>query len=255
MNATLLLLSVLILLAMASCTTDSQRIRNANEAARSSQPDSPLSVPPSTVPSISPTDTPLSDEISAFEVRSGDCISSNLSEGIDIYSVKIVVCSGDWQYRVLNSFAVEAAGAFPGEDYFLQQGSEQCDRRYTYVLHPTEDSWALGDETVNCLQDNFGLPIETMNRLVSIEALVSGECFKELPEIDYQLVELSDCSGSWQYRILNSFTLQNRDVFPGENYIDQQAVQNCERGYEFIYPPSRESWVLGDRIVICVVGR
>ena len=61
-------------------------------------------------------------------------------------------CSGDWQYRVLKSFAVPDAEAYPDETFFVDQVSQHCDVQTDFYLYPSAESWEQGDRTVNCIQ-------------------------------------------------------------------------------------------------------
>ena len=192
------LITLMLALAILGCTSDAQNIRATNEAgatpAATSTPlsaesgsteirstNEPPTAPPATSTPINAendsedaqniratneaaakptaTSTPLSAEIGSTDIRDGDCITSKLPEGIDINSVVIVPCSGDWQYRVLNSITVDGIDSYPGEAMFGQRAYDECDRRSTYTLFPTPESWALGDRRITCLQESFGLAL------------------------------------------------------------------------------------------------
>jgi len=126
------LLLPLALVVHMGCGSDAERIREANEAARASQtkaaaPDAMTIVAPISTFEAAPT--PLIADISVLDVREGDCITSQLPDGTVFETVQIVACSGNWQFRVVSSFVVEADGPFPGDDYFVQQAFVRCDRR------------------------------------------------------------------------------------------------------------------------------
>ena len=232
-------LVLIISLVFVGCDGDAQRIREINEILATPAADR----------------TPLSAEITTEEIQDGDCINSTLPEGISIETVVIVPCAGNWQYRVLSSFAVANADSYPGEDFFEQRAYESCDRRYSYFLFPLAESWSFGDRTVNCLQDSFGLSIidpGKLDRLVSASSLSPGECYNDAPETDYLLVELVDCHGEWQYRVLGSFDVADIDRYPGEDFFSQRAYESCDRRYSLSTPPSSESWRLGDQTVYCL---
>ena len=127
-----------ITLSMAACEDDAQSVRQSDESAAAS---TATAEPP----------TP-SAEIQITELEDGDCINSTLPEGISIETVVIVPCSGDWQYRVTNSFQVADAEAYPDESFFLSQFSENCDRQASHYLFPLAEGWELGDRKVTCLQ-------------------------------------------------------------------------------------------------------
>ena len=104
-GAMLLVALLSITLSMVACEDDAQSVRQANETAAAST-------------ATAETPTP-SAEIHATELRNGDCINATLAKGISIDTVVIVPCAGDWQYRVLKSFQVADAEAYPGESFFV----------------------------------------------------------------------------------------------------------------------------------------
>ena len=226
-------------LAFVGCDTRAERIREINEI---------LTTPAA-------ERTPISAKIDAIEVRDGDCINSTLPEGISIETVVIVPCVGQWQYRVINSFSLPDDSDYPGERVFVQQASKRCDRRFTHFLFPQVDAWDYGDRTVNCIQDNFGLSntdTRKLDRLVSYDSLVSGECFNEAPETDDLLVELVSCSGAWGFQVLKSFDVADSDGYPGYSRLSQEADEGCGQGFNFFRYPSKQSWDYGDRMTLCL---
>ena len=226
-------------LAFVGCDSEAQRIREINAGLATPVAES----------------TPLSAKITATEIQDGDCINSTLPEGISIETVVIVPCAGTWQYRVVNSFDVTEADRYPGKDFFEQRAPESCDRQYSYFLRPTIESWGLGYRTVNCLQNSFGLSVidpGKLDRLVSASLLRSGECYNEAPETDDLLVELVDCPGEWEYRVLNSFDVAEADRYPGKAFFEQRAYESCNRQYSYVLLPTTGSWGLGDRTVNCL---
>ena len=233
------LVALTLFLAIIGCTSDADNIRASNEAART---------PPA-------TSTPLSAEIGTTEIQDGDCINSTLPEGIDIESVVIVPCSADWQYRALSSFEVHDLDRYPGEATFLQRAYRGCDRRFTFTLFPTEDSWGLGDRKVTCLQESFGLSSADpakLDRLVKNDRLNDDECFNEFAADEHGLVELVSCTGEWQYRTLNSFAVADASRYPGEVQFSLSAHNKCDRRFTNTLYPTAESWALGERVVTCI---
>ncbi|GEM_PF-7125664 len=69
------------------------------------------------------------------------------------------------------------------------------------------------------------------------------------------MVELVDCREDWEFRVISSFELSTNGLFPGGDFIDDEAVKNCPREFEFIFAPTVDSWPLGDRLVTCIIGR
>ena len=228
-----------LLLAFAACESDAQRIRATNEAAATPAAER----------------TPISAEIDTTDIQDGDCINSTLTEGVSIESVVIVTCSGNWQYRALNSFALARSGSFPGEAFIIREANKRCDRRYTDLLYPEAESWSYGDRKVTCLQESFGLSATDrtkLDRLVDIDFLAVGDCFNEAPETGDLLVELVDCFGDWEFQIADIFSVSKDDGYPGNNYFQLQADQNCGDSWDIYYSPNAETWRYGDREVICV---
>ncbi len=211
--------------------------------------------PPSPVPIATVASGQLSAEIHAMEVAKGDCIDSTLPEGISITTVVIVECSGPWEYRVLGLFEAGDLDEYPGEGYFESHAYENCDRRYSYFLYPDQESWKLGDRTVSCLQESFGLSVvepTKLDRLVGVYTVTAGECFNEAPETGWLLVELVSCSDPWEYRVLEQLKVDELDEYPGEGYFRTLAYEDCDRRHSYLLYPIQESWLLGDRMVSCL---
>ncbi len=199
--------------------------------------------------------TPVSANTDAIEIRDGDCINSTMAEGVSTESALVVPCGEAWQYRVLNSFDVADYDFYPGGYVFQQRAYESCDRRYSQILFPNDESWYLGYRTVNCLQDSFGLTSGDpgkLDRLVDFTLLSFGECFNEAPETGDLMVELVDCSGDWELRVLNSFDFAESYRYPGEYVFEELAHENCDRQYGVFRYPDRESWESGGRTITCL---
>ena len=154
-RATLFLLLALPLLLLAGCDSDADTVREANEA-------------PAASTATAETPTP-SAEIHATKLEDGDCINSTLLEGVDIENVVIVPCSGDWQYRVRNSFQVADAEDYPGIESFLDQVDENCDLLSSLFIHPTAESWESGNRRVLCLQEPPDVVISRMIEELELE--------------------------------------------------------------------------------------
>ena len=242
-------LAALLTLTLVGCQTDTQRIRATNEAI------APPAATNTPVPRATATSTPLIAEIDAIELQDGDCINSTLPEGISIETVEIVPCNGPWQYRVLNTLEVSQSDTYPGEVVFTREALANCDKRSSWWLYPTSESWNQGDRAVSCLQVSFGLSTSDpaqLDRMVGYQALRAGECYNDAPESDYFLAEVVSCSGKWEYRVTNRFDIARTGSFPGDDFIDQEAYERCEEPYDFYLPPNLESWELSDRTVLCI---
>ncbi len=128
------------LLTLVACTTDEDRIKEANTAAASG--------------GQSGDSGQLTGKISIFDLRDGDCFNAPTvpgSETVNMEDVELVPCSGDWVYQALSSFVVALDGDYPGEDYFVAQVDSRCDRLSNTYIFPVAESWALGDRAVSCL--------------------------------------------------------------------------------------------------------
>ena len=191
--------------------------------------------------------------VNSSRLNTEECFNeAPVTEGL---SVELVSCSGEWQYRALSSLTVDDFERYPGENLFTQRAYNQCDRRYTNTLFPTADSWALGDRSVTCIQEDFGLSgidQSKLDRLVDSSRLNVEECFNEAPETAYAMVELIDCSGEWEFQIIGQFLIPLDDAFPGEDYVEATANQECDASFDYYYSPIAESWDLGDRTITCV---
>ena len=233
---------LLVSLVVIGCESDAQRIRGTNAA---------LATP-------TKTSTSLSAEIDLIEIQDGDCINSTLPEGISIETAVIVPCSGTWQYRALNSFEVTDSIHYPGEDFFSQRARESCDRRYNFLVYPHEESWESGYREVSCLQEEFGLSATDpakLDRLVSRDNLNPRECYDEVLETNGLMVELVSCSSNWQYRVINSFEVEDSDSYPGEDFLSQQANTSCDPRYTYFLFPTAETWAYGHREITCIQGQ
>ena len=86
----------------------------------------------------------------------------------------------------------------------------------------------------------------------SIFSLSIKDCFNEAPETEYALVELVSCSDEWESQVVDRFSIPLDDAFPGKDYIEASANQECDASFDFYYSPIAESWDLGDRTITCV---
>ena len=187
-----------VLVLLTACDDDAQSVREANrtlaaptamaEAPTAEAQPTPTVEAPTAMAEAQPTPTveaptptveaPTSTveaptpsaEIQTTELQDGDCINSTIPDGISIDTVVIVPCSGDWQYRVLNSFQVADASTYPGEESFSNQLDGNCDRQTSLYLHPTADSWELGHRTITCLQHAPDLVISELLEGTQLDA-------------------------------------------------------------------------------------
>ena len=235
-------LAALLTLILVGCQTDTQRIRATNEAIHT--------------PGPTATSTPLIAEIQSIDIQEGDCIISTLPEGVRIDTVEIVPCTDMWEYRALNSFSVSpSSGSYPTQEFFSRQAYENCDRGSNVFLYPLEDAWKLNDRTITCLQESFGLSTSDpakLNRLVSEFSLRVGECYNAAPETRNEFVELVNCSSDWEFRIVDRTEFTEVTAYPGEDFFERQASEQCPASLDFYLYPTSESWEIGDRALLCI---
>ena len=84
--------------------------------------------------------------------------------------------------------------------------------------------------------------------------LQGGDCINSTfpDDIDIESVEIVPCDGPWQYRVLNIIVVENLNSYPRGEIFDIMAHENCDRRYNFLLAPSRESWMSGDRHIGCL---
>jgi len=239
----LVLLSVVFsTLSILNCTSDAQRIRDSNEAARQSQ-ESNLATA---------TSLPASEVISIFDVRDGDCIL-DLEEGFDLELMTIVPCSNQGDGRVTSSFLIQGESRLPSVVDFDRMFLERCDRKANFFLFPTQDSWNEGDRTIICIQESFGHSenLNLLDNAVGNDTLQVGECFNEWPDF----VELLPCSEQSEYLVTDVFNVDRVGPYPPEDYFSDEAVRICNPLFDWYYSPSPETWAIGDKEIICFSDR
>jgi hypothetical protein len=99
-------------------------------------------------------------DVAPEKLRVGDCVAE-VKEG-EVQDVKIQPCSEPNGGKVYAVFDLPK-GSFPGLDAVQASAEKGCTDRWTqmgeqatdlsdiFYLHPTEDSWSLGDHSVTCL--------------------------------------------------------------------------------------------------------
>ena len=191
--------------------------------------------------------------LNPFSLGLGSCF--NLMAETESPLVERMHCSGEWAYRIVSAFEADDASSYPGEDALAKQAFEKCDRRTNFPYAPVARGWTLGERTVLCTQESFGLSTRDpgkLDRLVSAISLMVGECYKDAPETRNQLVELVACSGEWEYRVTNRINVAQSGPYPGEDYFEEIAADDCgEPPYSYRYP-SPETWQFGHRVVLCI---
>ena len=186
--------------------------------------------------------------VSWTSLQSGECFNDALET--DDLQVELVPCAGEWQYRVLNSFAV-GGSILPSEMELDRQAFAECDPRYTLTLFPQE-SWP--DWHVTCLQESFGLSLtdsEKLDHLVSLVSLEAGQCFREAPETMDLQVEMVDCQRDWDYQVVNVISVTPGSEYPGNSYFDGRAELDCHASSDTYFSPTAETWAIGDHQILC----
>ena len=154
---------------------------------------------------------------------------------------------------VLRAMAIPSIGSFEVAE--ADQAFESCDKRFTDLLLPSDESWELSTRKVTCLQDSFGLSTTDpakLDRLIRIEGLDVGACFNQAPETGDLLVEHVGCSEPWEFRVLSFFEIEGSELYPGEGFFDRQAYETCDKRVTNTSFPSVDAWALGERTVTCV---
>jgi Domain of unknown function (DUF4328)/Septum formation len=107
--------------------------------------------------------------VSVFELRRGDCVNG-LGEAAQIRAVEVVPCEQAHQAEVLSGFRVMGGDDFPGMAAITSEAERRCGARVAaaapprrngpvpFFLHPTAQSWALGDRVVTCVA-TFEVPM------------------------------------------------------------------------------------------------
>lgn len=183
----------------------------------------------------------------------GECM--NKAPETSFLLVELVSCEADWELRVIGSFDIQGTDTYPGKDYIGRRAEIECGRRFVNTFIPTPETWSIGDRTVACLQNSYGLADKDpkkIDRLVSINSLRDRECYNDAPETGFVMIELVNCSGDWEFQALNSFEVSLGGSFPGKAYFDAQAGQNCDPHYNVALQPTADSWAQGDRLVVCL---
>ena len=84
-------------------------------------------------------------------------------------------------------------------------------------------------------------PLSAKIDTVDIE---DGDCIDSTlgQGVSIESVVIVPCSGSWQYRVVNSFTVDHSSDYPGEGYFATLALERCDRRFTNFLYPLRESW-------------
>lgn len=106
--------------------------------------------------------------VSVFELRRGDCLNG-LDEATEIRAVELVPCERTHQAEVLSGVRMQD-GEFPGMAAVAAEAERSCGARLAaaapppknrpvpFFLHPTRQSWRLGDRVITCVV-TFEVPL------------------------------------------------------------------------------------------------
>ena len=104
-------------------------------------------------------------------------------------------------------------------------------------------------------ETNEDIPTPTsLSAEIGVTEIQDGDCISSTISagINIQTVEIVPCSGTWQFKVLNTFNVADSENYPGEAFLDEQASEKCSRGTTFILFPTIESWALNDRTISCL---
>ena len=104
-------------------------------------------------------------------------------------------------------------------------------------------------------ETNEDVPTPTsLSAEIGVTEIQDGDCISSTISagINIQTVEIVPCSGTWQFKVLNTFNVADSEHYPGEAFLDEQASEKCSRGTTFILFPTIESWALNDRTISCL---
>lgn len=221
---------------------DIGRIRDANESWRSG--------------AGTDIDPELTAAIHSNDLRVGDCFTSpDLAAGRVVEDVRVVLCNGEWQYIVLDSFEMQRDGAYPSGAFFDDEAL-RCDSWMTLFLTPDQENWDTGQRTMDCLL----VPEAFFSPTV-------GDCFAFAAN-ELLLIESRSEVPCLAAHITEAFAVIQHaaSVFPGTMTIDEFANEACMDEFEdyvglpyeesemffFFFAPSRGTWeLLGRREIDC----
>jgi len=90
---------------------------------------------------------------SIFDLSVGDCLNYPSDGGNELLTgVKRLECGEPHDAEVIGLFDMPE-GDFPGEDEVTDYASANCPGEFDNFLGPTEESWALGDREIVCLDE------------------------------------------------------------------------------------------------------
>ena len=194
-------------------------------------------------------------KVKRIELNDGECIDFEETEGTYDAQVKKVPCAGQWTHKVIGSLDAGKEGPYPGVDYFRKQAFWNCGPKFSFYIHPDQESWEQGDREITCLQRSFGLSAsnpQKLERMIRTSALRPGDCFRETPETEGNMVEITDCDKEWTNLVLGSFEAAQSEIYPSNSELYRQAIQECDRRLTKIFRLGEEPWALDYRTIHCI---
>ena len=88
----------------------------------------------------------------------------------------------------------------------------------------------------------------------SLTDLRAGDCVEDTGRLGVEIASLekTDCTGSNVLRVTNTFEMAGSGSFPGQNAIDDAALERCSSSATITLGPTEESWeMVNDRLVVC----
>ncbi|MFF5260551.1 septum formation family protein [Actinomadura viridis] len=222
-------------------------------------------------------------ENSAFHMypKPGQCFDIS---GEDVVGTEVVPCDRPHDAEMVLYYELPK-GPWPGDQEMDRRGTDGCEQRVrarfqtrapvengdTYALLPRRVTWALGDRKVYCAIAAFEgrkLTEPIGSRAVqtrTLDELRPGDCFTE-PGRDSVTVTLIPCDRPHDAQLTHRFELP-AGPYPGDAATEKKALAGCDARWEKMFGehpspvrieqwyqhPNKESWGLGDRIVLCYV--
>ena len=168
--------------------------------------------------------------------------------------IEIVPCSDLWEYRLLNTFPAQDSETYPDPIALERQALQNCNRRHTWTLLPSERTWLAGDRTIFCLQENVtntpGIS-PLLNQLIDPLTLNPGECANAYETNDHSLAQLVSCSDQWEVRVTQKVEILKDQPYPGDEQMLQATLNVCGPDSTFHLYPDLEMWNLGLTTIFC----
>jgi hypothetical protein len=136
------ILAVLLLTALSGCNSDGD--------------DYGITVSETTPTQSSQSPEPRTGRVRVTDLRIGECFNglpvrpSGAPNDI-VGDVRVVPCTGNWEYRDLNAYRTSLSGQLPSQEAFGQEAASRCPLNYDFLLAPSRLTWDAGDRAVVCL--------------------------------------------------------------------------------------------------------